>query len=217
MAAKSSPDEPSMRSGKDEVMLGLLTAIERDSGVTQRSVAHQLGIAVGLANTYIKRCARKGLIKVTQAPARRFAYYLTPKGFAEKSHLTAQFLRASFQFMRRAQGECEELLEELEQQKVRRLMLFGSGDLTEVMLLLARERAFRSVETADEDGTPKKTIARCGKADMYIVTCLTRPLEYYEAALDAFGPERVRAPSILRLPDLDSLGHGKPSHSDSAS
>ena len=38
------------------ITLGLLTAIEQDSTLTQRSVAKDLGIALGLANSYLKRC-----------------------------------------------------------------------------------------------------------------------------------------------------------------
>src|SRR4051794_31761602 len=76
---------------ENDIVLGVLDAIERDPTVTQRSVALELGIALGLANGYLKRCVRKGLIKVRQAPARRYAYYLTPKGFAEKSRLTASY------------------------------------------------------------------------------------------------------------------------------
>src|SRR6187549_1606185 len=79
-----------------EITLGLLTAIEENSAVTQRSVASDLGIALGLANSYLKRCVRKGLVKVAQVPSRRYAYFLTPQGFAEKSRLTAEYLSHSF-------------------------------------------------------------------------------------------------------------------------
>ena len=48
-----------------EIALGVLDAVERNPSVTQRSVAQELGIALGLANAYLKRCVRKGLIKVS--------------------------------------------------------------------------------------------------------------------------------------------------------
>src|SRR5664279_857624 len=87
---------------EDEIVLGVLDAVERDQHVTQRHVAGELGIALGLANTYLRRCVRKGLIKMSQVPRRRYAYYLTPQGLAEKSRLTAQYLAHSFSFFRRA-------------------------------------------------------------------------------------------------------------------
>ena len=87
---------------EDAVTLEILEFIEGQSHVTQRHLADRLGVALGLANSYLKRCIRKGLIKVQQAPANRYLYYLTPKGFAEKSRLTARYLRASFDFYRQA-------------------------------------------------------------------------------------------------------------------
>src|SRR3972149_9861076 len=75
---------------KARVMLGLLESVERDGGQSQRRLASELGIALGLVNAYLKRCIKKGLVKVSEAPARRYAYYLTPQGFAEKSRLTVE-------------------------------------------------------------------------------------------------------------------------------
>jgi Mn-dependent DtxR family transcriptional regulator len=70
--------------GKENSMtLELLEAIEEKSDVTQRRLARELGVALGLANSYLKRCERKGLVKIHKAPANRYLYYLTPKGFAE--------------------------------------------------------------------------------------------------------------------------------------
>ena len=80
----------------DRIMLGLLDAVEQDRAQSQRHLASELGIALGLVNAYLKRCIKKGLVKVSEAPARRYAYYLTPKGFAEKSRLTVEYLSASF-------------------------------------------------------------------------------------------------------------------------
>ena len=51
---------------KDEIVLGVLDVVEKNSKVTQRWVAGELGIALGLANAYLKRCVRKGLIRVSR-------------------------------------------------------------------------------------------------------------------------------------------------------
>ena len=57
--------------GDAEITLGLLNAVQESSTVTQRSMASDLGIALGLANAYLKRCVRKGWVMVHEAPARR--------------------------------------------------------------------------------------------------------------------------------------------------
>ena len=46
------------------IMLGLLDAVEQDRAQSQRLLASELGIALGLVNAYLKRCVKKGLVKV---------------------------------------------------------------------------------------------------------------------------------------------------------
>src|SRR5262245_27116136 len=46
--------------------LEILTAIEAGEPLTQRALAQRLGVALGLANLYLKRLARKGYIKIVE-------------------------------------------------------------------------------------------------------------------------------------------------------
>src|SRR6476469_873014 len=114
------------------IMLGLLDAVEQDRAQSQRLLASELGIALGLVNAYLKRCIKKGLVKVNDAPARRYAYYLTPQGFAEKSRLTVQYLSDSFSFFRLAKSDCARVLERAKANGFSRLVLAGKSDLAEV-------------------------------------------------------------------------------------
>src|SRR5438445_12112637 len=100
--------------GNPGVVLSVLTSIEGHGAITQRKLAGELGIALGLANAYLRRCVRKGLVKMRQVPLNRYAYYLTPQGFAEKSRLTAEYLAVSFDFFRRARTDCAVLLRQCE-------------------------------------------------------------------------------------------------------
>ena len=130
---------PSRETGDPEIVLGLLTSIERDSSITQRKLAGDLGIALGLANAYLRRCARKGLVKISQVPLNRYAYYLTPQGFAEKGRLTAEYLTLSFNFFRRARSDCGVLFQQCAALGWRRVALYGAGDLAEIAVLSAGE------------------------------------------------------------------------------
>ena len=110
---------------ESELALRLLSTIEGDQSVSQRLLALRLGIAVGLANAYLKRCVRKGWVMVHEAPARRFAYYVTPKGFSEKSRLVAEYLSTSLSFYRKARTQCLALLQHCEWRGWRRVALIG--------------------------------------------------------------------------------------------
>jgi DNA-binding MarR family transcriptional regulator len=186
----------------DEIVLGVLDVVERDPSVTQRSVARELGIALGLANAYLKRCVRKGLIKVSEVPRRRYAYYLTPQGFSEKSRLTATYLADSFSFFRKARMQCSELFAVAAARGQRRLALLGHGDLAEIASLVAREHPIEIVgliAAGGEAGRLEAELAAAGPVDAVIVTALVDPRGALEAALRACGAERVYVPAILRV------------------
>lgn len=191
----------------DEIVLAVLHAVERDHQITQRSVALELGIALGLANAYLKRCVRKGLIKVQQVPRRRYAYYLTPHGFSEKSRLTATYLAHSFSFFRRARTRCGEQFAAAQSRGWRRIALFGAGDLAEIAMLCAREHDVELVGIVDAAfgqerflGLPVvRDVAALGAIDAAVITELAHPQSAYEAAVALLGAERALAPEFLRI------------------
>ncbi|MEC7656854.1 MAG: winged helix-turn-helix transcriptional regulator [Pseudomonadota bacterium] len=193
---------------ESEIVLELLNVVHENSDLTQRSMARELGIALGMANTYLKRCVRKGYIKVRQIPSNRYSYYLTPKGFKEKSRLTAEYLSSSFTFFRRAKDQC---LESLGYAKVRgwhRVALVGVGDLAEIFALCAIEHSVDLVGILDSK-TEKTmftglniapTIADLEPLDALIITDAVNPQETFDNLLESFPSDR-----ILTLPVLGIL------------
>ena len=125
--------------GEERIMLGLLNAVHDNESLSQRSLARELSIALGLTNTYLKRCIKKGLIKVRQAPANRYAYYLTPHGFTEKTRLTAEYLTQSLGLFRAARNEAAKIYQECLGKDWRRVVLVGEGDLAEIFAMSAPE------------------------------------------------------------------------------
>ena len=134
---------------EESLTLEILEKIEKHNNLTQRHLADSLGVALGLANSYMKRCVRKGLVKVHQAPANRFLYYLTPKGFAEKSRLTASYLRSSFDFYRRAGDSLAEAFSLCEAQNKTSVLLCGVSELAEIASLRAHEHNIKIIGLFD--------------------------------------------------------------------
>jgi DNA-binding MarR family transcriptional regulator len=194
-------------SDETEITLGLLSAVEENSAVTQRSVAQELGIALGLANAYLKRCVKKGLIKVKQIPPNRYTYYLTPKGFAEKTRLTGEYLSASFTFFRRARGQCEAIFEGCAEREWRRVALIGAGDLAEIATLCAREYGIELVGIVAPDhaggriaGLPvAKSLKPLEPFDAVLVTQMQAPQAAVDALDGKLAPERILVPAMLRV------------------
>lgn len=191
----------------NEITMDLLHAVQADAQASQRSLSKQLDIALGLTNAYLKRCVSKGWIKVTQAPANRYAYYLTPQGFAEKSRRTANYLYNSFRFYRRARNQCDELLAEAADSGRRRVALAGAGELAEIALLCALQHDIEVVGVLDEAATANRFrhVALVREVDslpafeLILVTDLKRPQRTYDALAGRLGAGRVAAPRLLKV------------------
>jgi predicted transcriptional regulator len=138
------------KSSDQTILLGLLDAVERGD-VTQRGLSRELGIAVGLVNSYVRRCIKTGLIKVQQIPPRRYGYYLTPKGFVEKSRLVASYFVHSFDFFRRARASCEATLLNATKAGHKRIGLVGSSELAEIAVIVATEIDVQIVAIIDSN------------------------------------------------------------------
>lgn len=199
-----------MASNRDKIseqtiLLGLLDAVERGD-VTQRSLSRELGIAVGLVNSYVKRCISKGLIKVQQIPPRRYGYFLTPKGFLEKSQLVASYFVHSFDFFRRARTSCEATLANAAAAGHKRIGLVGASELTEITVIVATELDVEIVAIIDDSITKRRFLripviatveAAAADVDALMITSLSDPQARYEAAIAVVGTQRVYVPSVL--------------------
>ena len=121
-----------------QLELALLNKIQNDENITQRSISKELDIALGIANTLVKKFVKKGFLKLKQAPMKRYFYYLTPKGLLEKTKLTKQFVESSLQFYNSSRMEYENLLKKIKTKKVKYLILAGTCELSEIAILAAR-------------------------------------------------------------------------------
>ena len=193
------------KTSEQTILLGLLDAVER-GGVTQRSLSRELGIAVGLVNSYVKRCINKGLIKVQQIPPRRYGYYLTPKGFLEKSQLVASYFVHSFDFFRRARASCEATLAKAAAAGHKRIGLVGASELSEIAVIVATELDVEIVAIVDASiGKPRllripvlaNVAAAAGNVDALMITSLSDPQAHYAAATAVLDVQRVYVPSVL--------------------
>lgn len=188
-------------------MLGLLESVEQDGARSQRHLAAELGIAVGLVNAYLNRCIQKGLVKVTQAPARRYAYYLTPQGFVEKSRLSLEYLTYSFKFFRQAKLDCLNVFEAARARGISRVALDGVSDIAEIATICGRETDIEIVAIVDGDtalerfaGVPvaPNYDAIADRIDGVIVTNVGVTQAAIKAAAARFGADRVLVPSLLQ-------------------
>lgn len=200
--------------------LEFLSALERGEVVTQVTLSRRIGIAVGLVNALLKRATVKGFVKARSAPYKRYAYYLTPKGFAEKGRLVAEYLEVSLEFFRDARRQYQELFWRAEKAGHRRLVLIGGGELAEIAVMASRDTAVELVAIVDPEtnrdqlfGVPVvRDLAEAAEWNVVIVTDAKRPQMIYDELRALISADRIFMPALLKITDespRDTLRDGE--------
>jgi DNA-binding MarR family transcriptional regulator len=129
----------------------LMDEIARNEKLTQRDLSRNLGVALGLVNSYIKNLASKGYITISQIPRNRYKYYLTPKGFKEKSRLTYEHLRNFTNLYRVARGDFNQLFTEVKKLGIRKVAFCGIDEIAEIAFLSLKEAGLELAGVGDQD------------------------------------------------------------------
>lgn len=185
----------------------LFAALEAGSEESQASLARRVGAAVGLVNALLKRAVRKGTVKMISAPARRYSYYLTPKGFAEKARLVAEYLNFSLSFFREARAEYAALFAAAKRDGLRRLVLVGAGELAEIAALAAMECDVALIAVVDAETNQHRiagievvrSVAEARDFDALVITDARSPQATYDALRQASPGARVLCPAVLQI------------------
>ena len=141
---------------KDLRILHLLEEIESNQYPSQRYLAEKLNVSLGLANSFIKRLANKGYCKITTIPKNRIKYILTPKGAAEKTRLTYEYIHYSYKFYKRARQNLRELFKNLVGEGVQRIVFHGADELAEIAYVSLQETALELTAVVDDKKVGKK-------------------------------------------------------------
>jgi hypothetical protein len=198
---------PQTNPSRERVLLGLLHSVERDAIQSQRSLASEFGVALGMVNTCLRYCVRKGYVRVKRIPARRYAYFVTPKGIMEKSRLTAAHLSSSLSFFRQAREDCRASFRMAQSRGWRRLALVGAGELADIAMLCAEGEMIDLVGMVD-DAYPKslfrklpvtRTVASLPPVDGLIVTEMHTPQATYNRLVSEIDPQRVLSLAVLHI------------------
>ena len=95
----------------------ILRKIQKKPDSSQRQIAQELGFSLGKLNYCLKALQAKGLVKIKNLKNRKNklnyvrSYVLTPKGIAERTKLTINF-------MKRKMSEYDELKREIDNYNV---------------------------------------------------------------------------------------------------
>lgn len=181
----------------DYTSLLILDELSRNSEITQRDLSKRLGMALGLINSYIKNLASKGYITIAGIPPRRYVYYLTTKGFTEKSRLAFQHLHNFNNLYRIARQDFQMLFHSLNTYNAKRLVFCGVDELAEIAYLTLQEFEIELVAIVDvkmgNKGFFNHTIRPLEDLkkmdyDRILITSFLRGQELYSCLIDSGIP-----------------------------
>ena len=135
----------------------ILDLLGEERSVTQRSLAADLGIALGLTNLLMRRLVLKGWVRVKHVSPRRIRYLLTPAGVAAKAQLTRQYFLSRVGFYRDCRRHVRDRLLALSQELQARgtsaptaVVFFGAGDVAEVAYVCLQNTGLALVGVVDD-------------------------------------------------------------------
>ena len=183
----------------------LMSELESGEPVSQREIAGRLNIALGLVNSYLKSLVQKGFVTVKTYPRKRYAYLLTPSGFAEKSRLAFQHLSNFHKLYQVTRQESLGLFTSLHKKGIEQVSFCGLDDLTEIAYMSLQEARLeleQVMDTAIGDSffdmkvvsLPNGVKAASGPI---VITSLRRAADLKEKLLELGAPEEhILGPSL---------------------
>ncbi len=130
--------------------LQILDELSGNDSMTQRELSGRLGIALGLVNSYIKNLVKKGFITVKSIPPKRYTYYLTPKGFSEKTRLTFALLQDYNRVYREARENVKRLFAELHRDGLKKIIFAGADEVAEIAYITLQETGLELAGVIDD-------------------------------------------------------------------
>ena len=134
-------------------ILTIFNKVENSPGINQRKLARELGISLGLTNTYFQRVLKKGWVRAKQVKPRRWLYFLTPQGALEKSRLSLSYMHRTLESFRELKSKGDEHFRILSEKGVAGIHLCGEDDLTEILSF-----CFTGFKIELLSKTPEKTL-----------------------------------------------------------
>lgn len=104
----------------DEHRYKIFKLVEYNPKISQRQLAHELGISLGKTNYCLKALVEIGLLKASNFRNSKnklaYAYKLTPKGIEERANVTLRFLKKKITEYEQLQKDISMLRQEADQQ-----------------------------------------------------------------------------------------------------
>ena len=186
--------------------LAILTEIGKNPSCSQRSLARVARVSPTMVNAYVDALVGRGEVQVTGETNRSYTYTLTGPGRSRRDDLRVRVSREVIRLYARLKRDLRGRMEKFHEEGVKRAVLFGAGDTSELVVLASGGTGVEIVGVVDSD--PARRGRRIGDVevtgpetegeiapDAVIITSHTHAEEMH----DAVRHLEVRGIQVIRL------------------
>lgn len=191
-------------SAHDHHVRRILDTLEAAPDVSQRSLARELGVALGLTNLLVRHLVHKGWVRAIRIRPNRVRYFITPMGILEKARMSRAYLENSVQFYRQTRDRIQQEFAVLSANwpvngtpvPQKRIIFYGAGEVAEIGYVCLLETDLQLIGVVDPARTkPFFGMPVSSPADVHGLALNGQPFD--RLVVMSFGnPDELR-PDVL--------------------
>ena len=137
--------------------------LENDPQASQRVLAENAGMSIGLMNAVIKRFVERGWIMLTNVNLRKLSYAITPKGIAELTTRSQSFARRTFALANKYNENICQIVAAAKNQGKKAVCLYGSSYIKFLLIYASQNFGVSFVEKDVNDEIQKNALCIAGE------------------------------------------------------
>jgi hypothetical protein len=119
--------------------------------LTQAELGRRCGLSVAMVNNYMKELCKAGLLVYHRKSSKSVSYHLTDEGHREVADVEAKLLQELVESFENGKERFRERILSQSSGLLRRVVLFGSGDLAQLVFLALESTNVSVVGICDDD------------------------------------------------------------------
>lgn len=139
----------------------ILHIIAENPSINQRKIAEKAKISLGQANFLIKKCVKKGLVKIEGQSPKSLQYNLTPKGIKEKAELTLKYIKLSYAAVVKLADKVAEIAKDYIDHNIEIYIIDSKDEMTQIVKI--------GLEKAGEEYQVIKDVSEIDFSSEYIL------------------------------------------------
>lgn len=136
-----------------KILTQIHQTLSLDPNATQRTMAKNANISLGMMNAVLKRCIERGWIAVQNLNMKKVCYCLTPEGFNEISKRSSNYMKSSFSMMNDYADKIQNIIIRAKEEGKTKVVLYGNSNVQFVIEWACQKSGLEFIFCSRDDKT----------------------------------------------------------------